>query len=241
MTFSIVAWDAATGMSGVAVATKHLAVGALVPFAQAGVGSIATQGLTNPLFGIRGLELLETCDAQSALALLLQDDEGKHHRQLHLVDRAGNTAAWTGEECVGWAGHQALSSFSVAGNMLVSAAPIAAMVEAYQSNPEAELGDRLLLALEAGEAAGGDRRGRQSAALYLVSTEPYPHLDLRVDDHAEPIAELRRLFLEAQQEYYVAFRRSLPTQANPAGTHSRSVIQTLIEKQGVATELSSPP
>ena len=230
MTFSIVAWDQVTGMTGVAVSTKHLAVGALVPFAQTGIGAIATQGLTNPLLGIQGLKLLESEDAQTTLDRLLRTDAGRDHRQLHLVDRAGNTAAWTGDECVGWAGHQTFSGFSVAGNMLAGSATIEAMAATYQQ-AQTEFVDRLLLALAAGQAAGGDKRGQQSAALYVVSTEAYPYLDLRVDDHHSPIVELQRLHHESQQEYYVSFRRSLPTQNDPTGIFGRTLVDTLISQQ----------
>jgi uncharacterized Ntn-hydrolase superfamily protein len=240
MTFSIVAWDAATAMTGVAVSTKHLAVGALVPFAQTGVGAIATQGLTNPLLGVRGLKLLETYDAATTLEILLRDDEGREHRQLHLVDRQGNAAGWTGRDCLDWSGHQSFPGFSVAGNILVGEATIQAMAKTYQTTiasgetraePPVSFAERLLLALEAGQAAGGDRRGRQSAALYVVSTELYPDLDLRVDDHPDPVAELRRLFGESQQDYYTSFRQSLPTRSQPAGSFSRDLVETLVANQ----------
>ncbi|WNZ27601.1 DUF1028 domain-containing protein [Leptolyngbya sp. NK1-12] len=231
MTFSIVAWDRATGMTGVAVSTKNLAVGALVPFAQAQVGAVATQALTNPLWGRRGLQLLQNYDAQTVLDMLIHDDAGREHRQVHLVDRFGNTAAWTGKECVGWAGHLSFPYCSVAGNMLVSEATIQAMATVYQDNSQAKFVDRLLLALEAGQFAGGDKRGRQSAALYVVHTEVYAYLDLRVDDHVNPVMELRRLFEESQQNYYVSFRHALPTARNPEGRFSRELVEALIAEQ----------
>lgn len=221
MTFSIVAWDLKTQMTGVAVATKHLAVGALVPHAKAGIGAIATQGQTNPLLGIRGLQLLEQhnisegdIDAiaiEDIIQILLQDDIDAHQRQLHLVDRYGRTSAWTGQNCVGWAGHLSFNDFSVAGNMLVGEQVLTAMVDAYNRHQEMEFCDRLLHALEAGEAAGGDKRGRQSAAVYVVQHDIYPHLDLRVDHHNHPIDELRYLFDESRKEYYQSFRQSMPT------------------------------
>lgn len=219
MTFSIVAWDATTQMIGVAVATKHLAVGALVPHAKAAVGAIATQGQTNPLLGISGLQLLEQRRSHSnvvsvadILQLLLQDDADCHERQLHLVDCNGQTAAWTGENCVGWAGHLTFPDFSVAGNMLVGEQVLFAMTDAYQSKAGMEFCQRLLQALEAGEAAGGDKRGRQSAALYVVHQDIYPHLDLRVDHHENPLTELCYLFEESRKDYYQSFRQSMPTQ-----------------------------
>ena len=222
MTFSIVAWDPQTGMTGVAVATKHLAVGALVPHARAGVGAIATQAQTNPLLGIWGLELLERrqatespfseASADVVLEWLLENDCDRDQRQVHLVDHHGHTAAWTGCDCVGWAGHRTFDNVSVAGNMLAGAEVLEAMAAAFHEGEGAGLSDRLLLALEAGEAAGGDKRGRQSTALYVMHNTPYPHLDLRVDHHHDPIAMLRTLHTEAHQDYYQSFRQSMPSQ-----------------------------
>lgn len=221
MTFSIVAWDSTTQMIGVIVATKHLAVGALVPHAKASVGAIATQGQTNPLLGISGLQLLEQRNAHNSkvdisvtdiIEILLKDDQNLHQRQLHLVDCNGQTAAWTGENCVGWAGHLTFPDLSVAGNMLVGEQVLIAMADTYQSKAGMEFCERLLQALEAGEAAGGDKRGRQSAALYVVHQDIYPHLDLRVDHHDNPITELRCLFEESRKDYYQSFRQSMPTQ-----------------------------
>ena len=223
MTFSIVAWDPTTKMTGVAVATKHLAVGALVPHAKANVGAIATQAQTNPLLGIRGLKLLskqnlgknqaETVTTEGIIANLLAEDEDRHYRQLHLVDRQGRTAAWTGSECIDWAGHLTFANFSVAGNMLVGERTLTAMADAYQEKEGMEFCERLLQALEAGEAAGGDKRGRQSAALYIVHHDDYPHLDLRIDHHDDPIAQLRYIFEESGKEYYQSFRKSMPTKS----------------------------
>jgi uncharacterized Ntn-hydrolase superfamily protein len=220
MTFSIVAWDPGTGMTGVAVATKHLAVGALVPHAKARVGAIATQAQTNPLLGIQGLELLERHRAtetvfspdaaQWVLDVLLHHDGDRQQRQVHLVDHNGHAAAWTGADCEDWAGHQTFDGFSVAGNMLVGPQVLTAMATAYHSHLTCPLGDRLLRALEAGDAAGGDKRGRQSAALYVMDQTVYPHLDLRVDHHNDPIAQLRLLHNEAHQSYYQSFRQTMP-------------------------------
>lgn len=222
MTFSIVAWDPKTGMTGVAVATKHLAVGALVPHARAGVGAIATQAQTNPLLGIWGLELLERrqatespfseASAEVVLDWLLENDCDRQQRQVHLVDHNGHTAAWTGRDCTGWAGHQAFPYVSVAGNMLTGPEVLEAMAKTYQQHDQINFSDRLLLALAAGEQAGGDKRGRQSAALYVVDQAPYPHLDLRVDHNPDPIAVLRALHDEAHQDYYQSFRQTMPSQ-----------------------------
>lgn len=231
MTFSIVAWDEATGQTGVAVSTKFLAVGSLCPFAKAGVGAVATQAFVNPTFGPRGLRLLEEGIApEDVVALLLKSDEGREHRQLHLVDRCGRTAAFTGSETVEWAGHKTFPYFSVAGNMLSNAQVIEAMAEAYQTNMDQPFAERLIRALEAGQLAGGDKRGRQSAALYIMSTEVYPKLDLRVDDHPDPVAELRRLYEEAKKEF-IPFQQFLPTAAQPAGVYDRAIIDRIIAQQ----------
>ncbi|MEJ5246671.1 DUF1028 domain-containing protein [Caldilinea sp.] len=231
MTFSIVAWDEATGQTGVAVSTKFLAVGSLCPFAKAGVGAVATQAFVNPTFGPRGLRLLEEGIApEDVVALLIKSDEGREHRQLHLVDRYGRTAAFTGSETVEWAGHKTFPYFSVAGNMLSNAQVLEAMAEAYQANMDQPFAERLIRALEAGQLAGGDKRGRQSAALYIMSTEVYPKLDLRVDDHPDPVAELRRLYEEAKKEF-IPFQQFLPTAAQPAGVYDRAIIDRIIAQQ----------
>lgn len=221
MTFSIVAWDPHTDMTGVAVATKHLAVGALVPHVKSGIGAIATQAETNPLLGIWGLRLLESRKSAQddsfaipvvdVLDVLLQNDDQRDQRQLHLVDHQGHTTAWTGQNCIAWAGHLTFRNFSVAGNMLVGEQVLHAMADSFRTTQSLSFSERLLCALEAGEAAGGDKRGKQSAALYVVKDDLYPHLDLRVDNHPEPIHELRSLFNEAQKDYYQSFRKMMPT------------------------------
>ena len=175
----------------------------------------------DPLLGIHGLQLLEQRvkretnleknSVEDIIQFLLKDDEDRDRRQFHLVDRNGHTAAWTGQACVGWAGHLTFSYFSVAGNMLVGEQVLVAMADAYRAKEGMEFCERLLQALEAGEAAGGDKRGRQSAALYVVHHDAYPHLDLRVDHHDNPIVELRYLFEESRKEYYQSFRQSMPT------------------------------
>ncbi len=217
MTFSIVAWDSTTQMTGVAVATKHLAVGALVPHVKATVGAIATQAQTNPALGILGLHLLEQRNehvdeipVEDIVEILLEGDDQAQERQFHLVDRHGHTAAWTGQACVDWAGHLSFPYFSVAGNMLVGEHVLTAMAQAYQAKAGMEFCERLMQALEAGEAAGGDKRGRQSAAIYIAHESAYPHLDLRVDHHHEPVAQLRYLFEESRKDYYQSFRQTMP-------------------------------
>jgi uncharacterized Ntn-hydrolase superfamily protein len=231
MTFSIVAWDEVTGQTGVAVSTKFLAVGSLCPFPLAGVGAVATQAFVNPTFGPRGLKLLEQGVAvEDVIAILIKSDEGRDHRQLHVVDSKGNTAAYTGSQTVDWAGHKSFPYFSVAGNMLAGGQVIEAMADAYQANIDQPFAERLIRVLEAGQAVGGDKRGRQSAALNIMSTEVYAELDLRVDDHPDPVVELRRIYEEAKKEYMV-FHQFLATAASPAGVYDREKLDEILAKQ----------
>jgi uncharacterized Ntn-hydrolase superfamily protein len=231
MTFSIVARDPRTGMLGIAVTTKFFGVGSLCPFARAGVGAVATQALVNPTYGPHGLDLLASGLSPEEVAdRLLSEDEGRDHRQLHLMDASGRVAARSGAECVDWFGHQTYDGYSVAGNMLAGPDVIAETARAYAASAGEPLAERLIRALEAGQAAGGDKRGRQSAALYLVSTEVYPYLDLRVDDHPEPLVELRRLYEESQAEY-LPFKDKLPTRANPAGLYGKALTEAIIAEQ----------
>lgn len=216
MTYSIVARDPDTGSFGVAVATGNLAVGAMVPHCRAGVGAVATQGTTNPMYGPRGLDLLAAGHpAQTVVDILTQADRGRAHRQLHVIDREGHGAAWTGTETVPWAGHRLYPNFSVAGNMLLNPDLLEAMIDAYQASTDLAFVERLIRALEAAEGAGGDKRGCLSAAIYVVETEDYGLYDLRVDHHAEPLTELRRLLAETEKAYYTSFRATVPTKANP--------------------------
>lgn len=231
MTFSIVAHDAQTGMLGVAVTTKFFGVGSLCPFARAGVGAVATQALVNPTYGPRGLELLaQGLSADAVADSLLQADEGRDHRQLHLIDAQGRGAARSGSECVDWFGHQQHDGFSVAGNMLAGPQVIAETAQAFAASVDLPFPERLIRALEAGQAAGGDKRGRQSAALYIVSTEVYPYLDIRVDDHPDPVVELRRLYEESKAEY-LPFKDKLPSAANPYGVYGKALTEAIIAEQ----------
>lgn len=228
MTWSIVARDPATGAFGVAVTTCFFAVGSLCAFARSAVGAVATQALVNPLYGNRGLRLLQDgVPAADAVRLLTEADEGRAHRQLHVIDAAGRNAAHTGADCIGWCGHMVLEGFSVAGNMLAGPAVVAETVAAYQASLQQPFAERLIRALEAGQAAGGDKRGRQSAALLIHAGEDYAELDLRVDDHPDPLVELRRLQTVAQQRY-VHFKRCLPSRARPAGIYQREAIEAEI-------------
>jgi uncharacterized Ntn-hydrolase superfamily protein len=193
-TFSIVARDPATGEFGVAVATARPGVGSLVPWVSLH-GAIATQARVNTDLGRGAIALLEhSVPVDVALRVLLDEDPERDRRQVHGVD-TGRVFCHTGAACIGWCGHKAADDFSVAGNMLVGPAVLEAMGEAFTA-PEAAkllLAERLLRALEAGQAAGGDQRGRQSAALLVASPAPRMHHNVRVDDHADPVAELRRV------------------------------------------------
>lgn len=198
-TFSIVALDPTNGDLGVAVASKFLAVGAAVPWAKAGVGAVATQAWANLAYGPDGLDLLaQGLSAEETLARLLREDGMREHRQVGVVDAQGRAAAHTGRECFPWAGHVVGEGFACQGNILAGPEVVQEMARAFQT-AEGELAERLLAALLAGDAAGGDRRGRQSAALLVVreggsyggTLDRY--IDLRVDDHPRPVQELARL------------------------------------------------
>jgi uncharacterized Ntn-hydrolase superfamily protein len=228
MTYSIVARDPATGDFGIAVASRFFAVGALVPHLRGGVGAVATQAFVSPLYGIDGIALLaEGASAEVALQAVTRRDEGRSSRQVHMIDSAGHSAAFTGDKCIDWAGHLVGQNVSVAGNMLAGPKVIEATLRAYEDNAGLSLVERLLTAMEAGERAGGDKRGRQSAALKIVQGEAYPWLDLRSDDHADPLAELRRLYAVAQ-ERFMLFAELLPTADNPSGQLDRSEIDRRI-------------
>lgn len=229
MTWSIVARDA-DGAFGVAVASRFFAVGALCPNARSGVGALSTQALVNPGYGPSGLDLLERgVAAADAVARLVAGDEGREHRQLHLIDRRGRCAAHTGALCIDWCGDRAHDGFSVAGNMLAGPAVLDETARAYQAHASAPFAERLLAAMAAGEAAGGDKRGKQAAALLIHTTEIYAFLDLRVDDHPDPIAELKRLY-QVSLERYQPFLACLPSAARPAGITDRAAIEAEVER-----------
>lgn len=228
MTWSIVARDP-DGSFGVAVASRFFAVGAHCPHGRSGVGAVCTQALVNPHYGPAGLELLSrNVAAAEAVQRLIRDDEGREHRQLHLIDASGRTAAHTGRACIDWCGQLAGQGFSVAGNMLAGAAVLEQSAEAF-TKAKGAFGERLIAALAAGEAAGGDKRGKQAAALLVYTTEEYPFLDIRVDDHAAPVDELRRLY-RVSLERYQPFVRCLPSKARPAGITDRAVIEDEIAR-----------
>ena len=230
MTWSIIARDEPTGRIGIAVATRFFAVGALVPHVETGVGALATQAFVNPHYASRGMALLrEGYSAAQAVAELTAGDAGRDNRQLHVMDGAGRLAAYTGAACVDWCGHEVRATFSVAGNMLAGPAVLAETIRAYEAHAAVPFARRLIAALRAGEAAGGDKRGRQSAALLIHDSETYPLYDLRVDDHVDPLAELARLE-EVARERWVHFRRQMPSRARPSGLTDRGELDALIAR-----------
>lgn len=229
MTWSIIARDSATGHFGIAVATRFFAVGARVPYIAAGVGGIATQALVNPYYGTDGLKLLrEGRHPRDIVDTLTAADAGRESRQLHIMDAAGRIASHTGRECVDWCGHIEGNGFSLAGNMLAGAQVLDDTAKAYVAGEALPFAQRLISAMRSGEAAGGDKRGRQSAALLIYGEEEWSDLDLRVDDHSDPLAELERL--EAvSRERWVHFRKFLPSRKNPAGVTDRAIIDAGVE------------
>ena len=195
MTFSIVARDPESGMFGVAVSTAVPCVGAIVPHVKAGVGAIATQSFSNIRLGIDGLPLLELgLSPEAALSALLAEDDDASRRQVAGIDSRGRTFAFSGDDCIDWYGVRSGDNYSVQGNMLVGKETIDAMAEAFEA-ASGFLSERLLLALEAGQAAGGDKRGRESAALLTTpfGSDAWSRIDIRVDLHEDPVAELRRI------------------------------------------------
>jgi uncharacterized Ntn-hydrolase superfamily protein len=238
MTWSIIARNRTTGQFGIAVATRMFAVGALVPYVKSSVGAIATQALVNRFYGAEGLRILEQGGtAGDVVSAATAADDGRDHRQVHVMDSQGRVAAHTGPACIGWCGHLAGDNISVAGNMLAGARVIEDTVAAYESNAELAFPRQLITALRAGEAAGGDKRGRQSAALLICGDEEWPDLDLRVDDAADPLAELERLE-RVSRERFVHFIRFLPSRRDRLGLTDRGIIESEIAK-AIAAEGSS--
>ena len=236
MTWSIVARDKTSGHFGIAVATCFFAAGALVPYGRSRVGAIATQALVNPFFGTDGLRLLEQGrSAQEVASALTEADPGRDLRQVHLIDGLGRVAAYTGSACDGWSGHVAGDNLSIAGNMLAGSDVIARTAACYERDAGLSFPRRLIAAMRAGEAAGGDKRGKQSAALVIYGEEEWPDLNLRVDDHPDPLAELERLE-GVSREAFVPFQRLLPSRADPVGVIDRRLIES-----DIARTLSASP
>jgi uncharacterized Ntn-hydrolase superfamily protein len=244
-TYSIVACDLAAGHWGVAVQSKFLAVGSVVPWAEPGAGAVATQSYANPRYGPEGLALLrQGRSAQEVVDELTAADDGRSQRQVGVVDASGGAATFTGEDCHDWAGGRTGDGFAAQGNILVSAATVEALAEAFEAS-SGPLAERLLAALGAAQAAGGDKRGQQSASLLVVERDGgYAGLsdtlvDLRVDDHELPIEELQRLY-EAHQLLFGKTPRDrwLPLddelQAEVSGLLSRLGYESLTDWAGAA-------
>ncbi len=228
-TFSIAARCPETGRLGVAVSTAEPAVGGRCIYVSARTGAIATQSWVNPYLGIDGLRILgDGSSARDTVDRLLADDPGRDLRQIGVVDARGEVAAHTGSACVAFAGHRVGDGFTVQGNMLVGAETIEAMAASARASAGEPLHERLMRALEAGQSAGGDKRGKQSAALKVVDVEAYPWLDLRVDEHADPVGELRRV-LEIAKLQLVPFVEGMPTRADPLRGLPADVSAMLLE------------
>jgi uncharacterized Ntn-hydrolase superfamily protein len=217
MTFSLIARCPGTGMFGVAAATALPAVGKLLTHAMGGVGAVATQARLNPYLGIDGINLLRHGrTAQEVLDILSRQDPRAQERQFAIIDRYSNTAAWTGDKCIPWAGSRARPGFSAQGNRLAGPEVLDAIVEAFEASSGRALDERLMEALEAGDRAGGDTKGERSATIYIADKEEYPLWDIRVDANPDPFTELRRLH-EIFCRDLIPEIRKMPTRANPGG------------------------
>jgi uncharacterized Ntn-hydrolase superfamily protein len=229
MTWSILARDEA-GYFGMAIASRFFAVGSLCEHSRRGVGALSSQALLNPLYGPAGLDLLaQHCSPEQAIEQLIQHDQGRDQRQLHILPFKGLPAAHTGSACVDWCGHLLEDGLSVAGNMLAGPKVIEHTAQAFKDTRGKPMGERLLAALDAGQAAGGDKRGKQAAALKIHMDEDYLQLDLRVDDHEEPFVELRRLYNKSLERFQ-PFLECLPSRHRPSGITERSEIDAHIEQ-----------
>ena len=230
MTWSILARDPETGTIGAAVASRFFATGAICLAVEGRTGALSTQALVNPMYAIQAMPRLRAGEDPAAiLAALVTPDPGAEQRQFHILDAGGRIAQHTGPGCVTWAGHVRGTDVSVAGNMLAGDVVVRRTLEAFLA-ATGPLTERLLTAMEAGEAAGGDKRGKQSAALRVCSADPYPDLDIRADDHPDPLAELRRLYAVSRERFAV-FRRFLPGIDSSCGVLDRTVIDAAIQRE----------
>jgi uncharacterized Ntn-hydrolase superfamily protein len=234
-TYSICACDLAAGQWGVATQSKFLAVGSVVPWAEPYVGAIATQAYANPRYGPQGLALLrDGMSAEETVERLTSADDGRAHRQLGVVDGDGRSATYTGAECNAWAGGRAGTGYAAQGNILVSGETVDALAGTFEASAGKPLAERLLDCLDAAEAAGGDSRGRQSAALLVVERDGgYASLsdvlvDLRVDDHPDPLVELRRIY----RAHDVLFGSTPRDQWLPVDDELRAELDDLLHRVG---------
>ena len=229
MTWSLLA-RAPDGTFGVAIASRFFAVGALCVHTQRGVGAVSTQALMNPLLGPLGLKgMQEGIATEQIMQNLLATDQGRDQRQVHLLPSQGAPVAHTGKSCIDWCGHLAGEHFSIAGNMLAGPEVLEETAKAFIASEGLPLAQRLILGMQAGERAGGDKRGKQSAALRIHADEDYLQLDIRVDDHEEPLLELQRLY-DKSLERFQPFLTCLPGRHSPSGITDRSLIEARIEQ-----------
>lgn len=227
MTWSLIARDPGSGAIGIAVSSRYFACGSLVPHVGPGT-AFATQAFVNPVWGTEGLRRLETGEtARDVLADLVCRDAGAAQRQAHLMDRAGNFAFHTGADCIGWAGHLPGEGWSLAGNMLSGPQVLRETARSFVARSDLEFPERMLAAMQAGEAAGGDKRGRQAAGLRIHRGEAHPWIDLRADDDADPLMELGRL-LQVARERYLIMAEIMPGHANFSGAPDRGAIDRRI-------------
>jgi uncharacterized Ntn-hydrolase superfamily protein len=227
MTYSIVARDPETQEIGIAVASRFFACGSLVPYAGP-TAAVASQAFVNPVWGTEGLRRLEAGESPSeVMADFIARDEGQSIRQAHMLGQNGQMVQHTGADCVPWCGHAAAENVSVAGNMLAGPEVVADTLACYLDHAGTPFEERLLLAMQAGEDAGGDKRGKQAAGLLIHKGQAHPDLDLRVDDHADPLAELRRL-MAVSRERYRLFAMGIPTAEQFSGMTDRSPIDKAI-------------
>ena len=232
MTWSIVTHDAASGAFAVAVATCNFAVGASVPHIRPGVGAVASQSFSNRYLGPAILDAMARgLTPEQAIRGAVASDEGRGLRQVHAIDRHGRTAAWTGENCVMWCGHKAGASVSVAGNMLANEAVVGDTLATFLAQDGLKLPERLLAAMQAGQRAGGDARGQQSAAMRLFTGEDFPDLCIRTDDHPTPLDELDRLLKLWRRDREPGLA-SQPRRADPAGAIDLDAIDARFKAAG---------
>jgi uncharacterized Ntn-hydrolase superfamily protein len=227
-TFSIVARCPRTGMLGVAVSTAVPAVGAICPYVRPGIGAVSTQAWVNPYLAIAALDRMrDGADAAAALAAVLAEDDARDVRQIGVVDATGRAASFTGAACTPWFGDLTGPGYAIQGNMLTGPEVLAEMRRAYLAAAEAELAERLVSALEAGQAVGGDKRGKQSAAVIVHGAEDYALVDVRVDEHPTPVAELRRVW-EIFKLQARPFVEGMARKGQPAAPAPDSVVEMLL-------------
>jgi uncharacterized Ntn-hydrolase superfamily protein len=224
MTFSLTARCPRTGQLGVGALTAMMGVGKLCTYAVAGGGAVASQATMNPYLGIDGMRRMADGEpAPDVLKALIEQDPGKDVRQVGMVDSSGRVAAWTGRHTMDWSGHREGDQVTAQGNRLVGPETLDAALEAFGEDPELGLAERLLLALEAGEATGADTKGTLSGTIYIVDTEEYPLWDMRVDHAEDPAATLRKLYQESLEKLFPQMG-DLPTRADPLGDAARKAL-----------------